>query len=233
MRRRPSWFIFLSLIFFASAVALPAQIMVIYGHSFYELEAVFNKLTLLNWLVFAGLLICSVLVYRASPHMRKASPLMIALVGVNNYFVGHYATDYSMVAASLGTFAFAVINLPLLHPEIQWLMLHPEKRWWMRSERKRLTVPITIEGTRLQPARAETFDVSESGAFVTAARDVRVGDWITVRMRFGTFTQIRCQARVVRRAEAAGIYPGGIGVQFMNMSWRDRRDLRRCLERGH
>jgi hypothetical protein len=231
MRRRPSWFIFLALVFFVTALALPAQIMVIYGHSFYELQAVFAKLTFLNWLVFGGLLIYSVLVFRASPHMRLASPLMISLVALNNYFVGHYATDYSMFTASFGTLAFAAINLPLLHPDLQWLMLHPEKRWWMRAERKRLAIPITIEGTRLQPARAETFDVSESGAFVTAAQDVGVGDWITVRMSFGTFTKIRCQARVVRRSEASGTYPGGIGVQFMNLSWRDRRDIRRCLER--
>ena len=42
---------------------------------------------------------------------------------------------------------------------------------------------------------------------------------------------IRTQARVVRRAEAVGQYPGGVGVQFMNMSWRERRELKRCLER--
>jgi hypothetical protein len=233
MRRRPAWFMLLSLGFLVIAASLPAQVMLIYGHGFGEISAVFEKLTAINWLVIFGCLICSALVWRASPYLRNAIPAMIGLVAVNNFVVGYYATDFSMWAATGGTLGFALLNLPLLHPNIQWLLIHPEKRWWMRAERKRMTIPVTIEGTRLQPTRAETFDVSESGAFVAAAKEVGVGDWITVRMKFGTFTQIRCQARVVRREDSKGTYPGGVGLQFMNMSWRDRRDLKRCLERSH
>jgi len=231
MRRRPLWFIVLATVFFGVAISLPAQIMVIYGHGFKELPAVLEKLTLFNWLVFFGALVSGVLAWQVSPYVRFAVPALIALVGVNNYFVGHYATDYSMWQASFGTLGFALLNLPLLNRDIQWLLLHPEKRWWIRAERTRMNVPITIDGTRLSSVRSETFDISETGAFVTNNKDVAVGDWITVRMKFGTFYQFRCQARVVRRAEAAGIYPGGMGVQFMNMSWNDRRELKRHIER--
>jgi hypothetical protein len=222
----------LSLLFLAVALSLPAQVMIIYGHGFNEIGAVFDKLTWLNDVVMAGCLVCSVLVFRASPILRPLVPFMIVLVALNNYVVGYYATDYSMWAASAGTFGFAFLNLPLLHPRLQWLMLHPEKRWWMRAERKRVQLPVTIEGTRLQPMRNEIFDISESGAFVSGVgKDMRIGDWITVRMKFGMFTHVRCQAKIVRRAEAMGDYPRGIGVQFMNMNWRERASLRRCIER--
>lgn len=231
MRRRPLWFTILSVVFLGIGLALPAQVMYIYGHGFEELPAVFEKLTWLNELVMAGCFVCAYLVYRASPQLNVVMPVLLGLVAVNNYFVGHAATDFSMTTATFGTLGFGLLAMPLLHPQLQWLLLHPEQRWWMRAERRRMSVPVTIEGTRLQPVRNETFDISETGAFVTAARDVAVGDWVTLRMKFG-FSQFRCQARVVRRAEARGIYPGGVGVQFMNLSWRERATLRRCLSRS-
>src|SRR5665213_4610446 len=100
MRRRPMWFILLALAFFGVAISLPLQIMMIYGHGLSEISAVFDKLTLLNWLVLCGTLICSGLVWRASPYLRYAVPLLIALVAINNFFVGYYATDFSMASAS-------------------------------------------------------------------------------------------------------------------------------------
>ena len=233
MRRRPAWFIFLSLAYLGIALALPAQIMVLYGHGFEEWSAVLAKLTLLNWMVIGGALISAVLVWQASAFLRYSVPAMIAIITVNNLVVGFYATDYSMLATIGGTIAFVLLNFPLLHPKIQWLLIHPDKRWWMRAERKRLTIPITIEGTRLLAMQSETFDVSESGAFITSDKEFAIGDWLTVRMKFGMFRKIRCQARVVRRAKPAGIYPSGVGVQFVNMSWRDRRELKRCLEISH
>lgn len=232
MRQRPGWTIFLGLVFLMIAISLPVQIMFIYGHGVDELGAVFEKLTFLNILVMAAALTCAVLVWKASPLSRQAVPAFLALVAVNNFFVGYYATDFSMWTTVLATVGLVTLNLPLLHPRMQEILMHPEKRWWLCAERRRLDLPVTIDGTRLTSLKARTFDVSLSGAFVPDVHDVSVGDWITVRMKFG-ITQIRCQAKVVRRSEPKGIYPGGVGVQFVNMSWRERRDLRRCLQRGY
>jgi hypothetical protein len=230
MRRRPFWFILLACAFVIIAVGMPAQVMIIYGHGFDELSAVFEKLTALNWSVMAAALLCASMTWRASPHTKFLIPGFIVLVALNNFVVGYYATDFSMFTTAASTVGFTLLAVPLLHPDMQWLLLNPDKRWWMRADRKRLHLPVTVEGTRLQSSKAETFDISTSGAFIPVSQNVGVGDWVTLRMKFG-YTQIRCQARVVRRSEPRGEYPAGAGVQFMNMSWRERRELQRCIDR--
>lgn len=231
MRRRPRVMLYLSLLFGALALAIPLQAMVIYGHDWHELSTALAKLTELNWLVVGSLLCGAVLLWQASPHIRWFVPLVIGLVAINNFVVGYYATDFSATLTLLATLGFALMNLPLLHPDSINVFLHPERRWWMRAERHRLAIPVAIEGTRLASLRAETYDLSETGAFIPQVRNIGVGDWITVRMTFGALTQIRCQGRVVRRTEARGIYPAGVGIRFEGVSWRQRRELRKCLTR--
>lgn len=232
MARRPFWFIGMSVVFVLIALSFPLQIMFIYGHGVGEMGAVLNKLTVLNWLVMGGLIYCAYLVWRAEPYCRVAVPILILLVGANNAVVADYAIDYSFWTAHMATFAFAMFTLPLLAPRVQYLLMHPEKRWWLRADRRRLTIPVTIEGTRLKAIKTETFDISNTGAFVCASDDLGVGDWVTLRMRLSTLSQIRCQAVVVRRSSSAkGMYPAGVGIQFMHLGWRERRELRRCLER--
>lgn len=230
MRSKPAWLNLIAVAFLFVALSFPMQIMLIYGHSWSELSAVFNKLTVLNLIVIAGLISCSYLLWRAAPICRMAVPFTIAAVIVNNGVVGYYAIDYSFWYAHLATVGFVCLNLPLaFDARVQWILNHPEKRWWVRAERKRLAVPVTIEGTRLEPVKFETFDISRSGAFVSGLHDFGVGDWITVRLILGDLAHVQCRARVVRRTDAAGIYPPGIGVKFMNLGWRQRRELSRYL----
>lgn len=231
MRQRPRVMLYLSFLFVVIALSIPLQAMVIYGHEWRELSTALAKLTELNWLVVGGLIVGAGLLWQASPHTRWFVPLVIVLVAINNSVVGYYATDFTPTMTLLATLGFALMNLPLLHPDSLNVFLHPERRWWIRAERHRLAIPVAIEGTRLASLRAETFDLSETGAFIPQVRNIGVGDWITVRMTFGAFTQIRCQGRVVRRTEARGIYPAGVGIQFEGVSWRQRRELRKCLAR--
>jgi hypothetical protein len=211
--------------------------MLIYGHGFDELGEVFAKLTALNWLVMVGCLACAVLINEASPLCRKAIPGLTLLVALNNLVVGYYAVDYSPWLAVTGTIAFALFNLPLFEPRIRELMKHPDQRWWLRARRHQRRVPVVITGALRgrSPVRAETFDLSDSGLFLPLeGSHFEIDDRISVRMTFGTFSQIRCEGRVVRRAEdPCGVYPSGIGIQFTDMDWRQRRELRRQLESAH
>jgi hypothetical protein len=232
MRSRPIGLIFLSLAYLSIALAMPLQVMWVYGHGFDELPSVFAKLTSLNFLVMAGLLYGAVLAWRVSPHLVYAVPAVIAIVLVNNFFVGWYATDFSPLICGLASGTFALVNLPLVRGRVRWLLHHPEQRWWLRAARLRVNVPVFIEGTRLNSLKAQSFDISESGVYVPLDDGVGVGDWITVRIKFDGLTNVRCHGKVVRkRSEPEGQYPAGVGIEFQDLSWQRKRVLRGCLAR--
>lgn len=230
MQRRPITLIVLALFLACVALSLPAQIMLIYGHSLDELGAVAGKLTVLNWLVMAGCLTCAGLIANASPHSRRAMALLTGVVALNNFFVGYYATDFSPAVAAFATFTFGLLNAPLWSKPMRELMKHPDRRWWLRSPRHRLSIPVLINSARKIPVRAESFDLSETGLFIPVGdTHLQVDDRITLRLSFGTFARVRCEGRVVRRANAKGTYPAGVGVEFTGLDWRQKRALRRHL----
>jgi hypothetical protein len=50
-----------------------------------------------------------------------------------------------------------------------------------------------------------------------------------VRMNFGEANFVTCNAKIVRRQNAKGIYPAGIGVKFTDLPFAQRRALRQAL----
>lgn len=228
MQRRPIVLRFLSLALLGVAVAMPAQIMLIYGHDFNEFSAVLSKLTIFNWLVIFGCVACAYAVNRASPHSAKAMGLLTLVVAANNFFVGYYAVDYSPWTALVSAVGFSALNLPLYRPDVRQLLKHPRMRWWLNSRRYRMAVPVVIGCSRRSPVRAETFDLSETGVFIPFKEThLRPGDQLSLRLTFGTFSQMRCEGKVVRRTESRGNYPAGVGVEFTDVGWRLKRQLRR------
>lgn len=229
--QRPNASVYLPILFVGIAISLPLQALVIYGHSVGEWTAILSKLSSINWLLIGALMVSAVHIWRVSPYLKWSMPVTLILMGLNNYIVGTYATDYSLLVTSAATLGFLVINLPLTSREILWLLKNPQRRWWLCAHRHRLHVPVLIEGTRLLSIKAETFDISESGIFVPLEQKLGVGDWITVRMSFGTLSQIRCQGKVVRQADAKGSYPMGVGIQFESITRRQRQEISRFLAR--
>jgi hypothetical protein len=178
-----------------------------------------------------GLGVCAFLLWKASPLTTIAVPALVILMAINNFVVGHYATDYSAGTTALATIAFTLLNLPLMHADLRALFRDPNKRWWLRAERKRLIVPVLIEGLHADGVRARTFDLSESGVFIQNESHTGVGDEVTLRLKFGTLHVFRCQGRVVRRSTPKGIYPAGVGVEFTGLTRSQKRELRRHLDR--
>jgi len=232
MRQRPFELPIIALALFAVAISFPLQIMWLYEHRVSEIAEIAGKLTWLNILVMGGTLITGVLVYSASRRVRYAVPALIAAVALNNFFVGYLGTDYSVMSATLGTVAFTLLLVPLYRPRVRELFLHPERRWWRAKERLRVSVPIFVGGSRQVKWRSETFDISESGAFLPIeAAGLDVQERVSICLTLGSLQQFRCDGLVVRRAPAKGSYPAGVGIQFTNMDWWQRRELKRYLAR--
>ncbi len=229
MRSRPKPLIYLMLALFAVAISFPLQIMWLYGHPWAEISAVWPKLTWLNWVVMGGSVLTGVMLYRAVPGAQRMMYALIGAVAVNNFFVGYYATDFSPWTAGFATLAFGALSLPLRNSEVRELLNHPERRWWRASSRKRLNVPIFLGGSRKTILRSETFDISESGAFIPVEAPLKIEERVSICLTLNTFQQIRCDGKVVRITEACGCYPAGFGIEFCNLDWSQRRELRRFL----
>ncbi len=218
----------------AIALSLPIQIMMIYGHGLGELGAVARKLTTLNWLVIFGGVATAALIDRGSPYIRYCVPGMIAAVFVNNYFVASYGDDFSLLTATASAAVFAVLNVPLLHPQIRRLLSHPELRWWLRPRRATTSVPIFLAGTRRETFRTETFDLSETGVFVQLEPHqitLKQDESISLCLTLGTYSQVRCTGRIVRITDARGTYPAGVGVQFLDLPMEEKKIIRHYIKR--
>lgn len=230
MKGRPIILPALMLAFFAIAVSLPLQVMLLHEHPAEEWSMALDKLTWLNWLVMAGAVFTGVLIYQASPIVAQAVPAMIVLVALNNLFVGYYATDYSMLATTLCTLGFAALNLPLLSTEVRELIKHPERRWWRSAERMRIPVPVFVDGPSWVKVHAETWDLSETGAFIAMpANDLQIGGRVRILFKLGNERALKFEAKVVRHGAAKGSYPAGVGVQFTNLDFEQRKELQRYL----
>jgi hypothetical protein len=230
MRRRPLTLLALSIVLAGVAIAYPIQIMILYDHGLEETGAILAKLAPFNWMVMIGSLVCSVLAFRASPQLWTAFPLLTVVVAWNNMLVSEVGDDYSSLQTSLATLGFASLG-GLLFTEQAWEILnHPEKRWWRRPARKQVTAPVFIIPQHGEAFRAETFDISSSGAFIRVNNSsVRKGDKVSLRLTMGALTVLRCEAQIVRSDSARGLYPSGVGIQFKNLNRYDARELRKYL----
>lgn len=234
MVHRPKALVALSVFLIGVAVGYPVQIMLLYEHGLSEIGAVLAKVTPMNWLVMMGSVVCAVLAYRASPRLWTAYPILSIVVAWNNMLVSELGDDYSPFTTAMATLGFAGIGGLLFTADAWELMRHPEKRWWLRPVRKQISAPVFIIPQQGESFRAETFDVSNSGAFVRVTnRDIfsaiKAGDKISLRMTVGALTVLRCEAQIVRRDTARGCYPDGLGIQFRGMKRSDARELRKYL----
>lgn len=215
----------------AVALSMPVQIMAIYEHSFFEWQAIADKLTSLNYLVMFAAVGNAMLILRGEKWALYMTPAVLGVVGMNNFFVAIYATDYSPFMAGLAFFSFAFMHIPVaLHQE---LLANPRMQWWRTSPRQQVSLPITIGDVQGRTLISNTFDISETGVFMPLDleqmnRQAEMED-VRVLLDLGGSNHLRCSAKVARRTVGVGKYPAGIGLRFEDMGEHERAHLRRIL----
>lgn len=232
---RPFQFYVVALLMFGIALSFPLQVVFLYGHSWTEYGAIFAKITWLNWLVIGSFILAGYFYLSASRGLLVFGPIMLVLVGVNNYFVGQFSGDYSMFQANLGTFSVALLYSPLLMPSSQLILKDPKRRWWRRSKRYNRRVAATINPFVGDMIHAHTYDISKTGAFVCLeSMDPenlpKVGDTIRLCFNVNSMRKIRCEAVVVRFSEAKGRYPQGMGVKIVDIDKLYQKSFQQFVE---
>lgn len=240
MRTKPRKLDYLALFLLGVAFAMPLQIMILYEHTPLEVSAVFAKLAPLNWLVLVLAPLTAWFIYRASPLVLVAVPILTTVVIHNNWLVAEIGTDYSPLTVGLSTGAFLLAMGSLATRETRELLVNPGLRWWLTPRRKRMSIPVhvVVPGHGEYSFDSRTFDISETGAFLITGgsleallKNIGAGTNCSIsldldKVQRGKGRSLQCRAEIVRAVEAQGAYPSGIGVRFIELG----RDQRRALQ---
>lgn len=116
-----------------------------------------------------------------------------------------------------------------------------------RSERTRLALPLVINTPVTQEFSVKTYDISLTGAFlpyedlknsmaftslIGKRSGIKVGDLVDIKVYIGRFSQLHCQARVVRyNFSDSNLPPKGIGIEFVNLNKKKRKILQNLIEK--
>jgi hypothetical protein len=231
MKKRPTILVILGAFLAMLALAAPLQIMIFDDHG-WNLPAVLSHLSYFQWVVLILGLTASALVIEASQWVRVVLPVLTFVV-LGHHLLHWHHHEVSFLNMSLATVGLVALNVPLIHPNIMTLMNYPERRWWRSSPRKRAELPIYLGGCLKGEVRSITYEVSETGAFVTfppgPPPQFQVDERVSICITLGVLNQVRCMGRVVRVAEPRGIYPRGVAVEFEGLPWGSKRDLKRFI----
>ena len=115
-----------------------------------------------------------------------------------------------------------------------------------RGQRTRLSLPLVINTPVTQEFSVKTFDISLTGAFlpyedlkssmaftslIGKRTGIKVGDLVDIKIFIGRFSQIACQARVVRyNFSDENLPPKGIGIEFVNLNKKNQRNLQNLID---
>ena len=247
MRAKPKRLDALALFLLGVTVAMPLQIMIMYGNMPIEIGAILAKLAPLNWMILGLAPLTAWFIHRASPLVIVSAPILILLVIRNNWLVAEIGNDFSPWLIGMSTGAFVLAMGTLTTRETRDLLLNPGHRWWLTPRRKRTIVPVhvVVPGLGEYSFDSQTFDISETGAFIIGVerasqahegqvlagllRKIAIGTDCSVSIELNrvenTLTSIKCRAEIVRASEAYGQYPSGIGVRFIGLGREERRLL--------
>ena len=242
MKKRPKWFLGLSLFSFIVAVGIPIQVLVIHEHSFWEWGWITAKISPFNAMVMILGFVNFGLLYRASPYLKYSVPAFVLAVFWNNWIVGSYGIEYNIATTALGTCAFMGFFGPLLKPDYRKVIANPKLRWWLRPTRVKTDYRVVLHPHVGKDFVAQSYDISHSGLFIPLERcwvkgkpmaleewPFEVGQKTSMTVNVSPTNSIRCEAEIVRMAEASGGYPKGIGLRFTDMTRESQRYLRQHL----
>ncbi len=240
MKTKPLIFNILFFFFTAVAFSLPLQVAALYEHSlstWSEWQAIFMKLTPLNWTVMIITLLNGIFCYQALSIIKYTIPLSILVVAVNNFFVGSWGVDFSFLTTWIATVTYAVLSYSYAYTQGLQAVDQPEKQWWKIPQRHRRTYPVWMEWHGQKKLLVKTFDISKSGAFISGIagnanllpQDLKLGE--SLKILIGTDEgELMMDAMVVRKEnQPVGQYPAGLGIRFTAMGLKENLKLKKLL----
>lgn len=233
MNQKPILFNIIGIGLLAIAISFPLQIAWIYEHQLADanhLRAIWHKLTFNNLLTMGVLTVTAWKVWQVQTGLVPWILASCSLVTINNVIVSAYANDWSQIQTMIASVLFGVTAGTFIFTRSYELTLAPQLHWWRPAKRHRVDAPIVIEFLGQHRFQAQLFDLSTSGLFVTGMQQqllaslAPVNEEIAVKIPFNNqFHAFR--AKLVRKCEQRGHYPGGWGLTFTDLGVWQRLKL--------
>lgn len=243
MKEKPKKAVYLAALFFVIAAAMPVQIMMLFGHSVFDVSPILHKLTPMNWVVILLALVNGIAVFHLDRWTLVTGPLFALAVIWNNILVesvgGHFITGVPTMAslALLGLF-YHVFDQKVLT-----LLYKPSLRWWRAAERHKVGLTVSVRPVSGGDLESRSVDLSTSGVFVGFHHSKwdlegeRLGQFIqsgarcSLRLKLNQTQSIHCTGEIVRvSSRPQGDYPSGFAIRFTHIAGADRRLLGHFLE---
>lgn len=245
MKQKPIEFNLLSLFFLIIASSLPLQVMIQYHHLPSEVDAIFAKLTPLNFLIMFLSLVCSVLSFSVSKKLSYIFPILCLIVIWNNILFTLVDANFSPTIATLASIGFLAFGTLLFRNRPLNALKNPELHWWNTPKRKAMKIQTFVYPVTGGDIISETLNVSTTGAFIlsepliwktpsgtTIPNIIKQGTRCKVRMVLNDTESIACSAEIVRKVDHSSQteHPLGFALQFIGLSNQDRNRLSESLE---
>ncbi|CBW26213.1 putative membrane protein [Halobacteriovorax marinus SJ] len=238
MKQRPKLLLFTSLVLIGVVISIPLQIIFQTQVTALNIDILLSQITIFNWFVIAMCLITLSLTFNGHKLLGLAIVPLLLAIHINNYFVFKYALHtqwYLPLFASLGATALALLFI--INKTVRFTVKNPDKRWWLIPKRYQKTLPIWVVLDEDLCVLAHTHDLSKTGAFISMSEDsnhfldkeLELGKEVKVLIGNKDDVEFHCKAQVVRKAQATGSYPQGIGLHFEDVSMIEKFHLGRIL----
>jgi hypothetical protein len=238
VKSRPLVFSFITFLLLGSIISVPLQIVYFSGATKVNLSILVNQISLFNWIVIFMSLITAIYSYFADSKVVISAIVLTASIFLNNYFVFSYAENIHWTLPILSSlFALSMLVSIFSNQNFRHAVFNQDKRWWLIPKRHRKTLPIWIQINDDKCLLARTYDVSKSGAFVSSIsgiqnfieKGLKVGSKVRVLIGDRENIEFQCHASVIRKSQAKGDYPSGIGLHFDKVTLKDKFALSRIM----
>jgi hypothetical protein len=235
MRKRPLVIKIISILYFLSPIGILLEIMFLFGIKLSEILLVKE---LINWHVVLMAIWTPVVGYGVwkVKHWGYYQLLFHSLfVFMANIFL--YSSDMTrspLYVIILFNMLLIAVVVMFVRKEVKSPYFNPNIRWWEQAVR------FYFDGMRILVRNysdpnlvfeANSFDVSETGAFIVTDRDVKVGEKYTLEMHITKESILYATGEIVwANGKDSGVFPVGFGCKFIGTGRLFKKRIRHHMK---
>lgn len=215
MKNIPKTLVFMAIIYISIAIAMPLQIMYLYGHHANEINMIFSKLSVFNLLTIILSLISSFYIITGNKRALTTICLIFPLIVYTHYVQLMIGDDWDNKTIYFTTALYFAFFTFTFNKNIIRVFNNPNLHWWKVPKRVQKAIPIWIKTSEGLQLFGKTFDISSSGAFINTF-NIKLAKGSEFNLYFKNNSElVEVPIEVIRSMEIeSGKYPKGFGVKF-------------------
>lgn len=205
------------------------QAVFYFGHAPWEFNAIWAKFTKLNVALILLSPILAVGVYFVQRWAWFGVHVWAVLVIANNIRVFYGPPIHHAIALWGSVLVVISTSMMLWTEKYVSIFFNSRLQWWKIKKRYNLNFRVTLQNKH-QEIILETWDISESGAFLNSSNQVEIdGDYL-MGIKLNNLATVRGRCKVVRRGVGRD-GRNGVGIKFLDFDGPSKKVLTSHLRR--